>query len=410
MSVEKGSVKFSSPSDPILLLNETRNDFKWMSENECVHDDENYECTRVVLHDFNEIFHCVDEFDHSSVLAVPKLREKLNHQQFSLQFHHVQTLGELNRKGSLNSRFNYPIDVKIGYHLNCLIVSDSTNKRLQFFDLTTKEYQSTLSLPFRPAQITVQEGSFGNCFVHIYITESEHGIIHKYDLRKFVQEEYSNLQDLRIWSTSESIRQTPHLQFLNLDIDNLEFDGGTCIEQFNAEFHTSVLYVCSNQTPKRIFVLNCENGHVLKIISLTNSSFKQMSAIHLAPTQHMLLIVDSMAHHLKLIDKNSGTIVKIIGKYGGGASKGNTKPLHFSYPRNLCIDYKTHLVYICDSANNRIQVLHLAEKCKFVKEFGNQSLFNMSGRFKTPSGICMNEQSGELIVADTQLQRVQIFR
>ena len=86
------------------------------------------------------------------------------------------------------------------------------------------------------------------------------------------------------------------------------------------------------------------------------------------------------------------------------AVKGNG-PLQYWNPRSIAINSKNGTIYVCDTLNNRIQVLNNSN-LTFSSSFGKKGSSN--GQFDRPYGIAC-DSAGSVYVADSNNHRIQVF-
>ena len=140
-------------------------------------------------------------------------------------------------------------------------------------------------------------------------------------------------------------------------------------------------------------------------ISTYTPSGKKTQTINLQQLKLLGLTIDREGNILVTEDTNNS-----IRKYSQNgqllASAGTTgnKRLQFNSPRDIAINTKNNRVYVADSKNHRIQVLH--SNLTFSSSFGKQG--KDKGQFDYPSAITC-DSSGDVYVADSANNRVQVF-
>ena len=95
--------------------------------------------------------------------------------------------------------------------------------------------------------------------------------------------------------------------------------------------------------------------------------------------------------------KMNGQLVGEIGRKGSGNCQ-------FKEPRGLASSSRSNLLFVCDSENNRIQVL---QDDKFAYSFGKQG--TNYGCFKCPVAIALTHNEDQLFVSDCYNHRIQVF-
>ena len=95
--------------------------------------------------------------------------------------------------------------------------------------------------------------------------------------------------------------------------------------------------------------------------------------------------------------KMNGQLVGEIGRKGSGNCQ-------FKEPRGLASSSRSSLMFVCDSENNRIQVL---QDDKFAYSFGKQGTSH--GCFKCPVAVALTYNEDQLFVSDCHNHRIQVF-
>ena len=85
------------------------------------------------------------------------------------------------------------------------------------------------------------------------------------------------------------------------------------------------------------------------------------------------------------------------GRYGTGNGSLNS-------PQGIALDQSGN-VYVADTANNRIQVF--SSDGTFITKWGEYS--RLEEGFRSPHGIAVDSSSGNVYVADTANDRISVF-
>lgn len=134
------------------------------------------------------------------------------------------------------------------------------------------------------------------------------------------------------------------------------------------------------------------NEFYLKAYGLP-SEWKPVAA---APYGDNLYVVDSKNAEIKIFDKNSGKIVKVIGK------KGDPKEL-FIIPTNISVD-KDGNIYVMDVGH--FAVMKYDRDGHFLGKTGEPG--QEPGRFARPRGVTV-DRNGLIYAVDAAFDNVQIF-
>jgi tripartite motif-containing protein 71 len=76
----------------------------------------------------------------------------------------------------------------------------------------------------------------------------------------------------------------------------------------------------------------------------------------------------------------------------------------FHYPEGIGVDSRQGNVYVADTGNNRVQMFD--DYCKFITEWGSPGTAN--GQFNSPEGITV-DKLGHIYVVDRGNDRIEKF-
>lgn len=118
--------------------------------------------------------------------------------------------------------------------------------------------------------------------------------------------------------------------------------------------------------------------------------------------------VDRINNRVQKFDNNG----QFITKWGTNGGTGHLDPLEnwgeepgdLFLPTGIAIDEQNR-VYVTDTSNNRMNVYD--ENGRFIEQFGSFS--GEDGHFFSPQGLDI-DSSGNIIVADGLLHKIQFFR
>ncbi|KAG2383264.1 hypothetical protein C9374_004601 [Naegleria lovaniensis] len=127
-----------------------------------------------------------EQFAFCTSMLKDKLQKLIAPKPFSLDFAYVATLGTSGVEGSSNSKLSSPIDAKISYLHNVLLVTDPNNLRIQAFDLRTKLYKQTIRTHSPPWYIDIEVEYDEDGSEAIIMTCGDY-CVYKYDLAMLLQ-------------------------------------------------------------------------------------------------------------------------------------------------------------------------------------------------------------------------------
>ncbi|KAG2387056.1 hypothetical protein C9374_002091 [Naegleria lovaniensis] len=325
-------------------------------------------------------------FDHPILLV--KLKEKLTSKKrkaFSLNFEHVGTMGVFEQFGNSNELFDYPFDVKISYLLECIVVSDTYNHRIQCFHLETRKYLATLkTLAAEPTNLCIEEDCvIGEERVAVFLGCNENSRVYKYNLCKVLASQTKSAQDTYdscgIWTSSA--------QFFH--------PRGMALWQNDANEH--LLFVCDYLNDS-IKVLLSSTGEQVQCINNFTAPW------NIAFSTFGELIVSEMSQQSKItMLKRNDEEWHVFLEFG----HSTTENTNFQFPCNLWYDRVSDRIIIGDGDNFRIQIF--TRSGFLVKSICGKD-FQTEQSFEQMVGLCVNELSGELILCDSANNRIQLYR
>ena len=330
-------------------------------------------------------------------MLIHKFQKLWTPKPFLLNFNHVATLGTPGIEGASNSKLSSPIDVKISYLFNILLVSDANNTRTQVFDLRTKLYKQTIYTHSAPWYMDIEVEYDEQGSEAIIMTCGDY-CLYKYDLATVLQPRKDNKRGGKhpfLWKTGKLKEEgNDRAQSLVIKYDSESEDG-------------NLIYYCDSGHGK-IKVLRAWDGVLLRVISqmpcVRNSldSSTELFVKFVAPCgidmrhdgQNNEFVVSDMGANMIYFIREIGDdwiVTKSLPK-GLGDSENIQR---FEYPTGLCIDKKSGNVIICDYLNGVMQILD--KNGNFIKTFGSlrKSLALLSNNeFFYHTGVCINETEG----------------
>ncbi|KAG2370710.1 hypothetical protein C9374_014301 [Naegleria lovaniensis] len=261
-------------------------------------------------------------------------------------------IGTTRVAGKHNNQLNGPYDVKIHPTHQLIIISDSNNSRIQFFNMHSHDFQFSISTPSTPHCVAVS--SFDNSIV----VSCQNNFVYKYNL------ETKKL----IWKAGGEGSGKSQFHFpLGIVVD---------------ESDSNKIYVCDSRN-HRVQCLSSD-GAFLNDFSLGPS----FSPFSIDISQHGYLVVCDNRNSCVYVFQKDGSLVR-------------TTDHGFKQPLCVSVDHTSGNAYICDSNNLRIVILD--SECKHVIEsVGSYSTYMLHPA--KPLGISVHEST--LVVADYENHRV----
>ncbi|KAG2392165.1 hypothetical protein C9374_012417 [Naegleria lovaniensis] len=259
---------------------------------------------------------------------------------FSGKFEHVGTLG----KGIMSM---VPMDVKISYHHNCILVANFHNACIHVFELKSKQLKYSVSTPARfPTSICIEENYNDNVNIMmdaILMFCHQNHCLYKYDLEKYLLKDN---RGLAIWKSTDIARTMSVTMRPN-----------------------SKQIFCVDMDARSVKILDSRSGITIHCISLEQSS----SPFSLAFVNdfQFVLSTDINLKIFKMSVSHEWKCVKTLGKKGDNRGE-------FDCAQSIIFDKKSQFLIVNDRTNFRIQIVTLEGEC--LASFGSFSMIMIDGR------------------------------
>ncbi|KAF0971910.1 hypothetical protein FDP41_009606 [Naegleria fowleri] len=340
--------------------------------------------------------HCLHLFEKLSQKLV-KGRERVP-RAFSRAFQLVHTIDKIALPSvstfdvatafEFDMYLKHPSEVKISYHHACIIISDSGNQRMLFFDLMSKKF--IFSLNIESCHFCVQEN----------YDQMEHDALLLISSKMFLWN-YCMKCDLQFLLQNSKSKDS---------IDDSKLVEKNCL--WKSQSLSNVTGICVSRTyafiselvSKTIYVLNLSSGLVVQTISLEGSPFRS-DVIFDSSLFYVIEQKDEKSRDYRIkiffLEKND---LRSPPKWKIVKSFGDMREGKVNSPKGICIlDKREGSEFLLSSTTttttlqkNRIQIFRFG-RC--VKSFTT---------VKGLSGICLNEFTGELLVCHTR--EVSIYK
>ncbi|KAG2383678.1 hypothetical protein C9374_004349 [Naegleria lovaniensis] len=296
-----------------------------------------------------------DDDDHIDQL-VEKLSQKIMSgsrriaNPFSQSFTLVHTIDKVTHSPAMScstavtlSNFDdvylkHPSEIRISYHHSCIIICDSGNHRLLFFDLSSKKFITTISM------------------------EVYHFCI---------QENYDHLNhDALLVISSKMFQSHCCLKYDLLNVMNHS-------HRMDTDIAIDKKVIWKSQAFQNVTGISISKKHVFISEFLSKS----------------IIILDLSSGRLRAMEKSSECRVEIFSTNDSNALWKSVKSFganELNSPKGICLDKSRGHILITDSVSsqfNRIQIFRDEQRVK--------SYF--TNRLKCNAGMCLNEFTGELI-------------
>lgn len=142
-----------------------------------------------------------------------------------------------------------------------------------------------------------------------------------------------------------------------------------------------------------------------KVVAVLDEDGRLVKRFKHVGGDYLSSIAVTLDHHLIVLSQNEPHLTQYTGDYTLVATANSCHgkgPLEFDCPRGVAVSGSTGHIYVCDTGNNRIQVLN--PDLTFSHKFGRKG--NRPGQFNTPYGIAIDSQD-MLYVCDYGNNRIQ---
>ncbi|KAG2392826.1 hypothetical protein C9374_011551 [Naegleria lovaniensis] len=396
----------------------------------------------------------------------------LKHELFSNQFELQHTIGRVGWNGPISEyELHNPRDIKISYRHECIIVIETCRVnvlliRLAFFDLNSKKFLGVFDSP-RTGYLNYlcveenynelqQDALIFGCFEKAGVYKYDLHTIMKYCLHSIpFKNEVKDVQgeeNVVSPSLDHEYFEKPKCQYLWHVTDPIRHPCGIAVCEQEKNKHSSSMnhvYVCDSDACC-IHILNSRNGSYISKLDISNmdptvsiSGDQKMHPFGIAfamdhVTGNQTLFVSCNPAQIQIFEKRrkipsirdeclncfknhkqeEWMFVKQVGQSG-------TQNGAFNDPNALAVicSNQEFLIYVSDFRNHRIQVFSwkgnrnvkdttiplMSSDWEHVKSFGT------CGRGQRhclyfPFSLCLNKNSGELLVTDSSNSRIQFFK
>jgi DNA-binding beta-propeller fold protein YncE len=166
--------------------------------------------------------------------------------------------------------------------------------------------------------------------------------------------------------------------------------GGICI------FENEIFIADTRNHRIQIFSMMGVVKRVLGELGDAEDQFRLPTSCAVSPGWEVF-VVDSKHALVKVFDIEG----RFIRKFGGASSARKEAGL-LNMPTGICLNEKSGIVYVADTGNSRIQAF--SNKGKFLRFIEAPGI-----EFKTPQGLAISN-SGEMAVSDPSANRVWLMR
>ncbi|KAK2146694.1 hypothetical protein LSH36_589g02076 [Paralvinella palmiformis] len=272
------------------------------------------------------------------------------------------------QRGCDPGQFTWPRGVAVSPVNDSLVVADSSNHRVQMFDLDGNFVSMFGSYGQSDGEFDCLAGIAINLMGDIIIAD-------RYNHRIQVFDRYGQFS-LKFGGQGGGDGE-------------LNYPWGVACDT------EGFIYVCDKEN-NRIQVFQA-NGTFVRKFGSQGSRAGQLDNPHYATVSHdgKVIVSDCNNHRLQVFS-NTGRFIKTIGLQGSDSGQ-------LKHPKGVAVDRQGFIV-VADSGNNRIQVFR--SDGRYYCGFGSSGTHN--GEFKGIEGVALTK-NGDIIVGDKENHRVQIF-
>lgn len=279
-----------------------------------------------------------------------------------------------------STEFGEMQDIQISYKNKLIILSNvkNGNNTLIFIDLKTKALKKSISFYDTIKGIAIERGFDGKNDAIILTTEEN---IIKYDISKLVQS--GNHRDY-LWSKKMEISTRYNLK-------NAKLERLTVLHTKNKS--ENVVLACDTNY-NCIHILRTSDGKVLKRIGGVDSKDKQ-TLFH-----PKCIAVNRQDSELVISETSSNTVRVLLESSETKTSEIRTLPTKFKQVGGLVFDNASKNIIVSDTIENSIQIFNsIGNRVNILKD-----------QIYCPKSLCINEESGELLVNDSKNNRIVIYK
>ncbi|KAF0977299.1 hypothetical protein FDP41_003952 [Naegleria fowleri] len=251
----------------------------------------------------------------------------------------------------------FPLNVRISYSCQCILVSDLCGERIHVFDYFNKKLKASILVGSRPRYICIEENYDEKRSDALLFNCNNGTIVYKYNLEKLLEQAMKNMNERCsnfLWKSTHPLETAKEM-----------------VTNFGKVF------IC-NHSRDCVDILNSKNGEFLESISL-NGHLSKPIGIDL--TTFGDVVVSEETNRIQILRFNIDDDEWLqVHAYG---SKGYQDGNHFNRPSGMIFDKTSNRILVCDTHNHRILVF--AQDGTLEKSFGEFG--SKRGKFFYPENI-----------------------
>lgn len=283
-----------------------------------------------------------------------------------MTFEHVMNIGS---KGNGPGQFNYVEDFAFDKKGN-LLATDAANSNIQVFDKKTGKYITQFGgKGDQDDKFEKPEGIAVSPEGHIFVADYSTGYIKKFD------ENYKWILTFSEYGEGPGANSRSEFMDIYNGLLYMAEAGNHRVDVFDTEGKFRFLFGGFGTEPGKMNV-----PEAAKVSSEGN-----------------VYVSDLKNDRIQVFSKD-GKFIRTWGKTGSA-------PGEFKAPSGLAID-QNNTIYVCEIGNNRIQVFD--KEGNFITIWGKAG--TGIGEFGNLHGIIVDKESGWVYAADTENNRIQVFK
>ncbi|MFP4466701.1 MAG: hypothetical protein ACLFP1_06600 [Candidatus Goldiibacteriota bacterium] len=302
-------------------------------------------------------------------------------------------------------RFNLPRGIDLDETSGTLYIADSNNFKIRAFDISTAGSSLVAGTTIGYEEGNTSTAKFNRIYGLRY--DASKNVIYTADTKNY------RIREVNLNTYETALVAGSAMGYAEGEGDNAEFYNPYNI--FPDPSSGSLLV--ADHTNDRIRKVDLESNSLTSVYmgfgayggdgnTRTAAMFNSPRDVAVNTFTGRAYVADTGNNVIRMIDEN-GMVSTIAGTGDLGYAEGPGDAALFNSPRALALDYVREKLYVCDTLNNRIRVIDLADNSVSLVAGGSHPPFYQEGtaadaNFYNPEGIALDIDNNIIYVADTR--------
>lgn len=143
----------------------------------------------------------------------------------------------------------------------------------------------------------------------------------------------------------------------------------------------------------------------------SDASFNIPYGVAVIPSSGNIVVADTFNHRIRLVTYPGGVVTTLAGSGSLGTTDGTGTAASFNYPTGVAVIPSTGVIVVTDNNSHRIRLVTPAGVVTTLagSGIGYADGTGAAASFKYPSGVAVIPSSGDVVVADTNNNRIRLI-